>query len=181
MDIFLETERLVLRRFSEKDVDNLFLLDHDTEATGNVNGPEPADRMAIVNEILFKLLEYYRICDNYGFWTAIRKNDDTFIGWFHFRPLPDNPNEIDLSYRFIRSAWGNGYATEGAIALIKKGFSESGVKKVSARALPENRASIRVMVKAGMSFEKKVRDPEGNELVQYSMGKNLLNHPGTSF
>jgi len=171
MDIFLETERLVLRRFSEKDIDNLFLLDSDTEASGNVNGAKPGDRIAIVNEILVKLLEYYSICDNYGFWAVIRKHDDTFIGWFHFNPLPDNPNEIDLSYRFIRSTWGNGFATEGAIALINKGFDESGVKKVSARAHPENSASIRVMTKSGMSFEKKVWDPDGNELVQYSIRK----------
>lgn len=176
--IFLETERLVLRRFNEDDVDNLFLLDNDPEVMRLTRGGKPTDqkieRNIIINEIIVKLLDYYRIYENYGFWAVIRKQDDIFIGWFHFRPMPDNTEEIDLGYRFVRSAWGNGYATEGSCALIEKGFNELTIKKVSARALPQNKASIRVMEKAGMSFEKRIRDSSGIEMVQYSVEKDFF-------
>ena len=171
MDVFLETERLILRRFTEKDVDNLFMMDNDPEVMRFINGGKPADRKTILNEMIVKILEYYRAYDHYGFWAVLHKSDNHFIGWFHFRPKPDNPGEIDLGYRFIRSAWGKGYATEGSSALILKGFEQLGIKKVSARALPQNKVSIRVMEKAGMTFEKSVLDESGNELVQYAIEK----------
>jgi RimJ/RimL family protein N-acetyltransferase len=175
MDIFLKTERLLFRRFSEEDVEQLFLLDNDPEVMRITNGGKPTVRRTLLNQTIVKLLEYFWSYDRYGFWAVIRKLDCTFIGWFHFRPLTDNPDEMDLGYRLIRSAWGNGYATEGSRALIKKGFEELGIKKVSARALPENRASIRVMEKAGMFFEKCVRDNHGNELVQYAIEIDSFN------
>lgn len=56
-----------------------------------------------------------------------------FLGWFHFRPPDDDgPNEAELGYRLRKSAWGNGYATEGSRALIRKGFTKLGVQRVVA-------------------------------------------------
>jgi hypothetical protein len=53
-----------------------------------------------------------------------------------FRPLKDtDPDEFDLGFRLRRSAWGKGYGTEGSLALIRKGFTELGVRHVTARAL----------------------------------------------
>ena len=56
MRVFLETERLVLRRFTEDDADNLFELDGDPEVTRFITGGNPTPRDAIRYEILPRLL-----------------------------------------------------------------------------------------------------------------------------
>lgn len=57
-----------------------------------------------------------------------------------------------MGYRLRRSAWGNGYATEGSRALIRKGFTELGVWRVVAETMVIHTASRRVMEKAGFEF-----------------------------
>jgi RimJ/RimL family protein N-acetyltransferase len=91
--------------------------------------------------------------DGFGRWAVIEKSTGDFIGWIHFRRSVDTPTEIELGYRLIRSAWGKGYATEGSKALIEKGLREQRVTHISATALADNAASIRVMEKCGLTFE----------------------------
>jgi diamine N-acetyltransferase len=67
---------------------------------------------------------------------------------------------FELGFRLMRQAWGQGYATEGARALISKGFAELGVHRVFAQTSALNRASIRVMENAGLHIERGYRDPE---------------------
>jgi RimJ/RimL family protein N-acetyltransferase len=61
---------------------------------------------------------------------------------------------MELGYRLKRSAWGQGLATEGSRALVGLGFQDWGCPKLSARSLAINLASRRVMVKAGLAFER---------------------------
>ncbi|MFN8538327.1 MAG: GNAT family N-acetyltransferase [Thermomicrobiales bacterium] len=56
---------------------------------------------------------------------------------------------MSLGYRLRRAAWGKGYVTEGARALLDKGFAELGARRVSAETHEFNRASRRVMEKLG--------------------------------
>ncbi len=58
-----------------------------------------------------------------------------------------------------KSAWGKGYATEGSRALIRKGFTESGVQRVTAEAMAANTASRRVMEKAGLTLVRTFSQP----------------------
>jgi RimJ/RimL family protein N-acetyltransferase len=75
------------------------------------------------------------------------------VGWFEFYPWKDaSPDEVELGYRLRRSAWGKGYATEGSRALIRKGFTELGVRRVVAETMAVNTASRRVMEKAGLRY-----------------------------
>ena len=155
MHIFLETERLVLRRFTEADVDDLFDLDGDPEVMRFVTGGKPTPREVIRDEILPRFLHYYERCDGLGFWAAIERSTEEFLGWFHLRPPEGGgPDEVELGYRLKRSAWGRGYATEGSRALIHKGFAELGVRRVVASAMAVNTASRRVMEKAGLTLER---------------------------
>ena len=55
-----------------------------------------------------------------------------------------------------KSSWGKGYATEGSQALVSKGFADLNVQRVVSWALTANKASIRVMEKAGLKFEKEL-------------------------
>src|SRR5207244_3243230 len=153
MQIFLETERLLLRQFTEDDVDNLVELDSDPDVMRFVNGGRPTPRDEIENEVLPSFLDYYERFAGYGFWAAVEKSTGRFVGWFHFRPVHGaDGDEVELGYRLRRSAWGRGYATEGSRALIRKGFAELGVQRVVAFTMVVNGASRRVMEKAGLKF-----------------------------
>jgi RimJ/RimL family protein N-acetyltransferase len=153
MDVFVETKRLVLRRFTEDDADNLVELDGDSEVMRFINGGRPTPREEIEADVLPAFLRYYKRFAGYGFWAAEEKTSRRFVGWFHLRPAPESPpGEVELGYRLRRSAWGKGYATEGSHALIEKAFAELGVERVFATTMVVNVASRRVMDKAGLRF-----------------------------
>ena len=151
MEIFLETERLVLRRFTDGDVDNLVDLDSDPDVMRFINGGRATAREEIEKDILPAFLDYYRQFDGFGFWAAIEKSTGEFLGWFHFRPPEGGAlDEPELGYRLRKSSWGKGYATEASRALIRKGFTELGAQRVYAETMVVNLASRRVMEKAGL-------------------------------
>ncbi|KFU79689.1 Protein N-acetyltransferase, RimJ/RimL family [Amycolatopsis lurida] len=151
MRVFLETERLLLRQFTGADVDHLFALYDDPEVMRYLNGGEPADRAEIEEHDLPAFLGYYERFPGYGFWAAIEKSSGDFLGWFHFRPLRDHhTDDPELGYRLNRSSWGKGYATEGSLALLKKGFTEFGARRIWAATMAVNLGSRRVMEKIGM-------------------------------
>ncbi len=151
MHVYLETERLILRRFTPGDVDPVTDLDADPAVMRYINGGRPTPRDEIRDDYLPSWLAYYERGDRYGFWAAIERRTGTFLGWFHLRPQPDDPeDEPELGYRLIASAWGRGYATEGSRALIRKAFTELGARRVYATTMVVNVASWRVMEKAGL-------------------------------
>ena len=153
MKIFLETERLWLRQFTEDDVDNLVDLDSDPDVMRYINGGRPTPRDEIRNDYLPAFFRYYERFEGYGFWAAMEKTTGEFLGWFHFRPAKDaSLDEPELGYRLRKSAWGKGYGTEGSRVLIQKGFTELGVRRVVATTMTVNTASRRVMEKAGLRF-----------------------------
>lgn len=177
MQIFLETERLVLRRFTEDDVDNLVELDSDPDVMRFINGGRPTPRQEVENDLLPWFLDYYKRFPGYGFWAAVEKSTGRFVGWFHFRPAEGvHVDEIELGYWLRKSAWEKGYATEGSRALIHKGFAEFGVQRVVASTMVVNVASRRVMEKAGLKFVRTFHQPwpdkiEGDEKgdVEYAL------------
>ncbi len=119
MKVFLVTPRLILRQFTENDADNLFELDSDRNVIRFVNlgiikggNPIDTDYETIINKTLPKFTSYYQKYEGYGFWAAIEKLSNEFIGWFQFRPALDsqfnvnsrlyNDNDIELGYRLRR-------------------------------------------------------------------------------
>lgn len=160
MHVFLDTQRLQLRRFTADDVEHLVELDSDPEVMRFINGGRPTPREEVENEILPAFLSYYERFAGYGFWAAMEKSTGHFLGWFHFRPGTGSPaGEVELGYRLRRSAWGKGYASEGSRALIDKGFAEHGVQRVFATTMVVNVASRRVMEKSGLRFVRIFHQP----------------------
>jgi RimJ/RimL family protein N-acetyltransferase len=150
---FLETDRLVLRRFTADDADLLVELDNDPEVMRYINGGKPVSREEIVTDYLPAFLSYYERFEGYGFWAASEKRTGRFVGWFHLRPGPDDPaTEPELGYRLHRFAWGGGLATEGSRALIAKAFTDLGATRVHASTMAVNVGSRRVMEKAGLRY-----------------------------
>ncbi|MFM2069986.1 MAG: hypothetical protein RLZZ623_249 [Actinomycetota bacterium] len=149
-DVFLTTDRLVLRRFTLDDADDLLALDSDPLVRRFVEDGEPITRDTAV-EMIVHWLGYHERSDLFGFWAAIQRESGRFLGWFHFRPGDGHgDDEPELGYRLIASAWGRGLATEGSIALIDHGFSTGRIRQVLAETMSVNVGSRRVMEKAGM-------------------------------
>lgn len=164
MKIFLDTPRLILRQFTKDDVDNLIALNSDPDVMRFINGGIASSHQEIAENFLPYILSYYNKYKNLGFWAIIKKSSQEFIGWICLRPESDfkllqqlnlaESDAVELGYRLRKLSWGKGYVTEAAQALVNKSFSESKINKIVAWALAENKASIRVMEKAGLKLEQ---------------------------
>lgn len=158
MRIFLDTDRLILRRFTDTDADLLIDLDSDPEVMRFLTGGVPTPPERIRDEVLPRLLGYYQRWPRLGTWAAIEKSTDEFVGWFAMRPNDgDEPGNVEIGYRLRRSMWGRGYATECSAALIHKGFTELGVTRVYARTMAVNTRSRHVMEKLGLTLARTFR------------------------
>jgi RimJ/RimL family protein N-acetyltransferase len=157
MHVYFETERMALRRFTESDVDALVNLDSDPEVMRYLNGGHPTPRDVVERAILPRFMSYYQRSEGYGWWAAIEKGGE-FLGWFCLHPDDDHePDVLALGYRLRRLAWGKGYATEGARALVEKGFAELGARRIFAVTYEHNLGSRRVMEKAGLRLVRTYR------------------------
>ncbi len=82
MEVFLETDRLILRRFTDADLDLLFDLDSDPEVTRFITGGVSEFTEAMLRHWLTQ----YERWPGYGTWGVIEKESQDFVGWFHLRP-----------------------------------------------------------------------------------------------
>ena len=194
MKIFLETPRLILRQFTNNDVDDLVTLDSDPDVMRYINGGVATSREAIADKFLPYAMSYYEH-EHLGFWAIVEKQSQDFIGWIFLRPEVDfellqqlnfaEPDAVELGYRIRQPSWGKGYTTEAARALIDKSFTESAIAKIVAWALTENRASTRVMEKAGLRLQQEYlvtadllgdRSLLANPLVQNLLDRSLVRY-----
>jgi RimJ/RimL family protein N-acetyltransferase len=158
MQLLLETERFVLRRFTEDDADNLYDLDSDPDVMRYLSGGTATPREVIEAEILPRFTRYDDRFPGFGFWAAVDKASGDFLGWFGFRSTEEaDARQASLGFRLRKAAWGQGYATEGARALLRLGFTELGVRRVVATTYEDNLASRRVMEKAGLTLSRRFR------------------------
>jgi RimJ/RimL family protein N-acetyltransferase len=75
------------------------------------------------------------------------------IGFCGLQPLPET-EEIEIGWWLARAWWGRGLATEAARVALRDGFARAGLQRIVAIAQPANTASIGVMRKLGMNFER---------------------------
>ena len=149
MKIIFETPRLILRRFTEDDAALLLQLNSDPEVLKYLHEPVLETEEQTRKVIRDIILPQYDL--NLGRWAIHKKDDQQFIGWCGLKYLPEL-DEIDLGYRFIKTAWGNGYATEAARQTLEYGFNTLHLKTITGRAHVKNTASLKVLEKIGMKF-----------------------------
>lgn len=171
--IILETDRLILREITLELINDMFLLHSDVEVQRFTGEAIITSKKEMEEAILSRVANY----SNYGYgrWACFLKDGNEFIGWAGLAYLPEF-DEIDLGYRFFPKYWGFGYATEVSKAILKYGFKALGIKKIIAIAMKENKASVRVIEKAGMHFLKLAPYEEGGEdVVWYEAINNSMN------
>jgi len=145
-EVLFESERLAFRELSPDDAAALYRLNADPEVIRYTGDPPFSSE----EEARTFVLGYDRYRKHgYGRWGVVNRLDDDFLGWCGLNNID---GEVDLGYRFFRSAWGQGFATEAARACIEYGFGTLGLSRIIARALPENIASWKVLEKVGMRF-----------------------------
>ncbi|HSU94847.1 MAG TPA: GNAT family N-acetyltransferase [Gemmatimonadaceae bacterium] len=116
-----------------------------------------------------RLARYVRCWEEHGLGMfGVRLREELLpVGWAGLQPL-SGTDEIEVGYAFARAAWGRGYATEVASAIVQWGFAVLGLERIVAVASPENTGSRRVMDKLGMRYEG-VRPGSGQDSVYYSL------------
>ena len=82
-------------------------------------------------------------------WAVIEKATSQVVGCAGLDPTPDRRG-FELGYMYAPWSWGRGVASEAAIALVGTAFRHLEADEVFAHAVGENRASCRVLAKAGM-------------------------------
>lgn len=145
---WLETLRLALREFGPGDVDDLYRLDRDPRVIRHIAGLKPATRDQAASTVR-RIIGYYRLYPELGAWHATRRDTGAFIGWFSLK-YAGRSSDIEIGYRLVPQAWGRGFATEGATALLNFGFDELGLHRIIGVTDRGNRASQRVLLKAGL-------------------------------
>ena len=106
MQVFLETERLVLRRFTMTDADDLVNLDADPDVMRYITGGVPTSRDEIETEVLPAFLDYYQRYEGFGFWAAVEKAGLKLVRTFHQAwPHPIEGDQFgDVEYALDRAA-----------------------------------------------------------------------------
>ncbi|MBL7724318.1 MAG: GNAT family N-acetyltransferase [Chitinophagaceae bacterium] len=149
MNVILETERLLLRTFTTEDARLIYELNREPDVTRFTG--DPITDIVHAQQVLEQVILPQYVLYNHGRWAVHTKQALEFIGWCGLKSRPER-NEIDLGYRFLKSTWGKGYATEAAFACIKYGFEKLGLKRIVGRAMPGNIASLKVLEKCGMTY-----------------------------
>jgi [ribosomal protein S5]-alanine N-acetyltransferase len=146
---WLETLRLELRDFMAGDFDDFYRLDRDPRVMKYIADGKPASRDTAV-EVFARVLRIPLLYPDLGLWRAARRDTGTFIGWFCLK-YPRRSADIEVGYRLVPEAWGQGFATEGARALVDYGFDDLDLDRIIGVTHPGNRASQRVLLKAGLA------------------------------
>ena len=146
MSIIFETERLIVRQFTEDDMDNFFLLSGNAtvmQYIRAVSTKEESDKFLLENIVAYDKNPHG------GRWAVIEKVNNLFAGSFAIIPVPSQPEKIQLGYSLRLENWGRGFATElanGGLKYFMKHYSHTEIYGIT--EVP-NVASQKVLLKAG--------------------------------
>ena len=161
----LATARLRLRPRTLADLEANLAMDLDPEVHRFIflrGPPEPAaQRTALIQRIESGWPE------RGGLWVVEWREQPGFLGWCGLIPLEDS-GLIELGYRLVRAAWGQGVATEAGRAVLDHGVRALGLDPIVAVAHPDNQASRHVLEKLGLRY-RGLRFHYGLDLAFYAL------------
>ena len=165
----LQTESIILREFTQSDVDEMAPIYSDEEVMkyiglGGAVGRDGTERM------IASFRESYK-SKGFGIWGCEDKSSGKLIGHCGFNTLPDGLTEI--AYLLDKPFWGKGLATSVSIQTLNYGFNVLNFSEVVALAYPQNAASVRIMQKLGMKHCG-IKSYFGKDFVFYKTGKESL-------
>jgi RimJ/RimL family protein N-acetyltransferase len=152
----LLTPRLELRRLTGADLDWLTALHGDPAVMRYIDDGVGVPAEVVASQTLPGILgEYEQLPPGLGCFAAVPRPGGGPVGWLSLRPassvgLEDEQGTVELGYRLFPAAWGRGYATEGARALVRHAFTAVGADRIVATTMTVNTGSRRVLEKAGL-------------------------------
>lgn len=162
--IVFTTQRLVVRRWRDSDLAAILAIYGDAEAMQWVDDGEP-----ITLEEALRWLDVTRrnyAQRGYGMFAVEMPSSSEVIGFCGI-VHPNGQKEAEIKYAYRRSYWGRGIATEVARGIIEYGAKTCGLNDMIATIAPENTASHRVLLKAGMK-QGELRDHgDGSQTQQF--------------
>lgn len=167
MKSILETPRLLLRELQTNDAENFYQLNLNPNViryTGNTAFKNTGEAFLFLENYL----DYEQ--NGYGRWAVIKKSNDEFIGWCGLK-YNKGLDETDIGFRFFETHWDKGYATESAKACITYGFQKLHLQTIIGRAMTENAASIKVLEKIGLTFDKEFDFDRQNKGLIYKIDR----------
>ncbi|WP_346026667.1 GNAT family N-acetyltransferase [Beduinella massiliensis] len=147
MNVFLETERLLLREMTEADLPDLCEILQDPRVMTAYEGPFPIEE---VHSWLSRQQERYAR-DGFGLCAVVRKQDGLLVGQAGLT-LQDTPQgrKVEIGYLFKYACWHQGYATEAAAGAMRYAFDVLGVQCICSIIRDTNEASQAVARRNGL-------------------------------
>ncbi|RBL90836.1 GNAT family N-acetyltransferase [Chitinophaga flava] len=158
MKVYIETLRLLLRSWKETDLPIFIAMNQDERVMEFfMTRRTPENTTAFYQEICEELEKY-----NFGLFAVERKEEGDFIGFIGLHHLTyevDFGPGVEIGWRLIAEAWGQGYATEGAKACLDYANEQMHLKEVFSFTTLTNIRSENVMKKIGMERVKEFGHP----------------------
>ena len=163
-DIYIETERLIIKPYCMEDIDDLYKVYSDEKVMAYI--PEGVMSYEWVKDLIEWMVEYCyenNTPENiikFGV-SVVDKEKNKVIGWCGLGSLDCKPEDVEIFYGLSSEYWGQGLATEAAKAMIQYGFEVIGLNRITAAVNSDNVASKKVIEKLGMKVQGllKVDDP----------------------
>jgi len=155
----VSTDRLELRRFHHDDLDELAIVFAKPEIWQFPYGRGFTKSETEV--FLAGMIKEWEQC-GFGCWVAIERDSAAIIGYVGLSVpmfLPEILPAVEVGWRFDPDHWGRGFASEGARAAIREGFTTMGLDEITSVPQAGNPASSRVAERIGMRFDGIVEIP----------------------
>lgn len=170
----LKTKCLTLRRPYLTDVDDIF------RCTGDINvcrfenwdvHKSEIETLSFINSLMCRFDE--NTCTD---WIIERKKDKHAIGMINLHNIDKEEKTAEIGYWIARDCWGNNYATEAVSSLLNFAFKNLKLTCIYGLCHNQNKASLRVMEKCGMTFLRSEdiyfnKEKRMTELYIYSISK----------
>jgi RimJ/RimL family protein N-acetyltransferase len=147
----LNTERTRLRCWQDSDRSAFAAMNAHPEVMHDLGGPIGREKSDA------KLDRYAAVFETHGYgrW-VIERRDGVFLGYAGLMPAADGHAlgaHVEIGWRLVRSAWGQGYASEAAQAALRDGFARVGLEEIVAYTAADNLRSQAVMERLRMRRE----------------------------
>jgi ribosomal-protein-alanine N-acetyltransferase len=146
MTIIFETERLIVRQFTDADYDNYFSLHGNPEVMQYIRAAQTREEANAKFEETVLNVEAHPFM---GRWAVLEKATGNFIGSFVMIPIPDELEKTQLGYSFLPEHWGKGYATEVTKEGVNYFYDRTPLTEIYGVTETPNVGSQKVLLKAG--------------------------------
>lgn len=152
----IDTERLLLRRFKASDAEAMFTTwANDPEVTRYLSW-RPHGTLEVTKEIISSWINSYGNQEFYN-WAIFLKEAGKVVGSIGLVDRSDEDERCEIGYCIGKEYWNQGIMTEALKSVIGFFFREVGFNRIQAKHHKDNPASGRVMQKAGMKYEGRLR------------------------